>query len=98
MGCAAQHMGSGIPLDVLVDITSSLYTLVHPFATVLLLVDRDGERLATAVRLRIDERHLELVWVVCERVGTTHTCRAGADDENAFLLLQLWHCAGEDGG
>jgi len=77
--------------NLLVDITSSLDTLVHPFAAILVLVDRDRECLSAAISLGVDECDLELVWMVGERVCTRHAGCACTDDQDSFGLLQARH-------
>lgn len=77
--------------DVLVDVASTLHTLVHPFAAILFLVDWDRECLTSAVRLSVDECDLKLVWMVGERVSATHASRSSSNDQHAFLLFQLGH-------
>jgi len=66
-----------------------LHTLVEERRAVLLLVDRDRERLTTAVVLRLDDGHVEPVGVVRQLLGASHAGGAGSHDEDPLLGLLL---------
>jgi hypothetical protein len=51
---------------------STLYALIQPACSILLLVDWDGEGLTATVVYAIDQGHVEFVWVLGEVVGAGH--------------------------
>ena len=75
------------------DTTATLYTLIQPACTMLLLVDGDGKGLSTTVVDSVDESHIKLVRVLGEMMSASHSCpsasaAASEDDVCSVYLLR----------
>lgn len=60
---------------VVEDVASTLDSLIQPACSVSFLVEWDGEGLAPAVIFGVDDRDLELVWMLGKVVGARHALK-----------------------
>lgn len=60
--------------SVMIDVASTLNTLIHPFCSIFLLVNRYAEGLSATIILRLDQGNIESVWVHRQLVGARHAC------------------------
>ena len=67
------------------DVAPTLHALIQPARPMLLLLDRYGECLASAIVDRINEGHVELIRVFCQVVSAGHACGERASAEWQYL-------------